>query len=64
MDDMRKVIFTCDYESFLEWANLQNNKESQKIWLNVVAEINTQHHEIMLDEINQAIAEIAGYEQL
>jgi len=59
MNKMRKVTFTCDYEGFLDATNLNDNKESQQKWLNVVALINTKHHDSILDEINEAIAGLA-----
>lgn len=56
---MRKLTFTCTYEAFLDVTGRKDNRASQRAWLDLVAEVNIEHHETILNEINEAIAELA-----
>ena len=53
---MRTIEFKCTYDDFLNTTGRRNNRQNEKLWLNIVALVNTEHYDDIKDEICEAIA--------
>ena len=56
---MRTITFVCDYDTFLDISGRRDNAPNQKLWLEVVALVNTQHYDIIKNELCEAISMLA-----
>jgi hypothetical protein len=57
--EMRTIAFVCDYDTFLDVSGRRNSAENQKLWLEVVAIVNTEHYDTIRDELCEAISLLA-----
>lgn len=57
--EMRTIAFVCDYETFLDVSDRRDNAPNQKLWLDIVALVNTEHHDLIRMELCEAIAMLA-----
>ncbi len=57
--EMRTIAFVCNYDTFLDITGRRDNAPNQKLWLNVVALVNTEHYDIIKSELCEAIALLA-----
>lgn len=55
----RTIRFTCTYEDFLDLTGRRDSQENLKIWLDIVALVNREHHDMIKDDLNDAIAQLA-----
>lgn len=57
--EMRTIAFVCDYETFLDVSDRRDSAPNQKLWLEVVALVNTEHYDIIKNELCEAISMLA-----
>jgi hypothetical protein len=57
---MREIKFKCTYEDFFNVSGRRDSSCNQKLWLDVVATVNTEHHELIKAELCEAIALLAN----
>jgi hypothetical protein len=57
--EMRTIAFVCDYDTFLNVSDRRDSAVNQKLWLEVVAEVNTEHYDTIRDELCEAISLLA-----
>lgn len=57
--EMRTIAFVCDYETFLNITDRRDSSANQKLWLDVVALVNTEHYDLIKEELCEAIALLA-----
>ena len=57
--EMRTIAFVCDYETFLNVTARRDNAPNQKLWLEIVALVNTEHYDTIRDELCEAISLLA-----
>lgn len=60
--EMRTIAFVCDYETFLNVTDRRDSSTNQKLWLDVVALVNTEHYDLIKEELCEAIALLANDE--
>lgn len=60
--EMRTIAFVCDYETFLNVTDRRDSSTNQKLWLDVVALVNTEHYDLIKEELCEAIALFANDE--
>jgi len=57
--EMRTIAFVCDYETFLNVTDRRDNAANQKLWLDIIALVNTEHYDTFKEELCEAIALLA-----
>ena len=57
---MRTIEFKCTYNDFLEITGRRDSKVNQKLWLDIVAVVNTEHYDVIKEELCEAIALLAN----
>ena len=56
---MRTIAFVCDYNTFLNVTDRRDTAANQKLWLDVIAIVNTEHYDTFKEELCEAIALLA-----
>ena len=57
--EMRTIAFVCDYDTFLDVSGRRDNAPNQKLWLEIVALVNTEHYDVIKHELCEAISMLA-----
>jgi hypothetical protein len=57
---MRTIEFKCTYNDFLNTTGRRNSQQNEKLWLNIVAMVNIEHHDDIKEDICEAIALLAN----
>jgi len=57
--EMRTIAFVCDYDTFLNVTDRRDNAANQKLWLDLIALVNTEHYDMFKGELCEAIALLA-----
>jgi len=56
---MRTLRFECTYEEFLDIKGRRDSADNKKLWLDTVAFVNKEHHDMIKDDLNDTIAQLA-----
>ena len=57
---MRKLTFEMTYENFLDATGRRESGANLKLWLNIVALVNSEHYDVISEELHEAISLLAN----